>query len=143
MRNYKHKKRIMKVIRKSALTGKAVWIGIERTYNTEWKAYKRACRKEITRMRGWGYVVARRKNNVLRLLNELTARLPILGDIPQDQREAAKALTKMADYEPSKQSDFYDHICEERRQRENARRREKRWKEKYGNKTSENRNYDK
>lgn len=140
---YKRKKRAMKVLRKSLLTGKAVWIGIERTYNAEWKAYKRACRKEITRMRGWGYVVARRKKNILNLLSELTARLPIIGNISKEQRAAAKALTQLADNEPPKQSDFYDHIHEEKRQHYNAQRREKRWQEKYGNKITPNIYYDK
>lgn len=128
------KRRIIKTIRKSALTGKAVWLSHERTYKTGWKAYRFACRKEAMRISRWAYTVARRRKNITRLLAKLTESLPILGDIPREQRDAAKALMQMADNEPPKQSDFYDHICEERRQRENARRREKRWKEKYGNK---------
>lgn len=114
---YKRKKRILKVIRKSLLTGQAVWVSHKRTYIDEWKAYKLACNKEINRMCGWDYVMARRKKNILGLLNELTANMPILGDIKKEQREAAKTLTQMADNEPSKQSDFYDHIKEEERLR--------------------------
>ena len=129
---YKRKKRIMKVLRKSVLTGKAVWIGHERSYKAEYMAYRRACRNEITRMRGWCYVVARRRNNILHLLQELTAHLPILGDIPPEQQEAARFLMQLANTEPPKQSEFYDHIREERRRREKARTRERRWKEKYG-----------
>jgi hypothetical protein len=127
----KPKKRILKVIRKSLLTGKAIWVGVERTYNAEWKAYKRACQKESLRMNLWSRTMARRKKNILFLLNELTARLPILGDITKEQREAVKFLTQMAEKEPPKQSDFFDHIQEERRQRYNAFRRERRWKEKH------------
>lgn len=139
----KRKKRPLKVILKSALTGKAVWVSHDRTYKTEWEAYKKACRKEITRMRSWGYMVARRKNNILHFLAKLTESLPILGDIPKEKRDAAKALTQLADTEPLKQSDFYDHIREERRQRENAKKREKRWQEKYGKQNIQNTNYDK
>ena len=132
----KRKKRPLKVILKSAITGKAVWVSHDRTYKTEWEAYKKACRKEITRMRSWGYMVARRKNNILHFLAKL-------GDIPKEKRDAAKALTQLADTEPLKQSDFYDHIREERRQRENAKKREKRWQEKYGKQNIQNMNYDK
>lgn len=139
----KRKKRILRVIRKSTLTGKAVWVGHIRTYKTEWKAYRTACIKEINRMRQWAHTVNRRKRNVVRLLGELTACLPIIGDIPDEQRAAAKALTLIADNEPPKQSDFYEHIREEKRQRHNAHRREKRWQEKYMNKIDDNQNYDK
>jgi hypothetical protein len=128
------KHRILKTIRKSALTGKAVWVGHKRSYDTEWRAYKRACHKEYQRMRGWGYAMVRRRKNIMRFLTKLTDSLPILGDIPKEKREAAKSITLIADNDPPKQSDFYDHICEERRQRKNAKEREKRWQEKYGQK---------
>ena len=130
----KPKRKILKIIRKSALTGRAVWVSHVRNYRAEYYAYKRACHKEANRMRQWAYVVNRRKRNVMRLLSTLTERLPILGDIPQELRSAAKVMTKIAADGPPKQSDFYDHICEERRQRKNARKRERRWQEKYGNK---------
>ena len=134
---YKRKQRILRVIRHSALTGKAVWVSHRRSYQTEWKAYKTACLKEVNRMRQWAHTVNRRRRNIVRLLGELTASLPILGDIPQEQRTAARVLTHLADNEPPKQSDFYDHICEEKRQKRNAKRRLKRWQEKYGNKNVE------
>ena len=128
----KRKKRMLKVIRKSALTGKAVWVGHKRSYQTEWRAYKRACCKEVNRMRQWAHTVNRRRKNILRFLGKLTDSLPIPSDIPEEQRSAAKSITQIADADPAKQSDFYDHICEERRQRENAKKREKRWQEKHG-----------
>ena len=40
---YKRKQRILRIIRRSALTGKAVWLSHQRSYQTEWTAYKRAC----------------------------------------------------------------------------------------------------
>ena len=128
------KRRIIKTIRKSALTGKAVWLSHERTYKTGWKAYRFACHKEAMRINHWACTVARRRKNITRLFAKLTESLPILGDIPREQREAAKAIMQMADNEPPKQSDFYDHICEERRLRKNARAREREWQKKYGNK---------
>lgn len=133
----KRKPRILRIIRRSALTGKAVWLSHQRSYQTEWTAYKRACLKEINRMRQWANTVNRRRRNIQRLLTELTASLPILGDIPPEQRMAAKVLTQMAANEPPKQSDFYDHICEEKRLKRNAKRRMKRWQEKYGSKNIE------
>lgn len=139
----KRKKRVLSVIRKSVLTGNAVWVGHLRSYKAEWKAYRTACMKESCRMRQWANTVERRRRNILRLLGELTAGLPILGDIPEEKRAAAKALAMMAESKPPKQSDFYDHIKAEKRQRYNARRREKRRQEKHLNKNDDNQNYDK
>lgn len=133
---YIRKKRVLGIIRRSALTGRAVWVSHRRIYQAEWEAYKRACLQEINRMRQWVNTVNRRRRNVTRLISELTDRIPILGDVPQDKREAAKILTQLADKEPVKQSDFYEHICEEKRQRRNASRRTRRWQEKYGAKES-------
>ena len=128
------KYRIIKGIRRSCITGKAVCFSYYDRRKSEWEAYKRACKREVERMRQWSNVVSRRQKNILKLLNELTANLPIIGDVPPEKREAARFLAQMAASEPPKQSDFYDHICEEKRQKRNARRREKRWQEKYGNK---------
>lgn len=139
----KPKRKILKIIRKSALTGRAVWVSHVRNYRTEYYAYKWACQKEVNRMRQWAHTMNRRRRNITRLLTELTASLPIIGDIPPEQRSAAKILTQMADKEPPKQSDFYDHICEEKRQKRNAKKRQKRWQEKYGNGNIQNNNYDK
>ena len=139
----KPKRKILKIIRKSALNGRAVWVNHVRNYRAEYYAYKRACHKESMRINHWAYAVARRRKNIQRFLGKLTENLPILGDIPQEVREAAKKITLMADNEPPKQSDFYDHICEERRQRKNAREREKRWQEKYGKQNTQNDHYDK
>ena len=139
----KVKEKVMKILRRSCITGNAVWIGPERSRSAEWEAYRKACNKEIERMRQWPQAMARRKKNIMQLINTLTAKLPKDGDISKEQRDALKVLTKMVEKEPSKQSDFYDHIQEEKRQKRNARRREKRWQEKYGNKNKQNSNYDK
>ena len=131
---YKRKQRILKIIRNSVLTGKAVWVSHRRSYQTEWKAYKQACLKEINRMRQWANIINRRKRNVASLLGKLTESLPILGDMPPVVRDAAKSITLMASNEPSKHSDFYDHLQEEKRRKRNARKRQERWQKKYGNK---------
>lgn len=141
MEKVRGKKRMMMVLHRSALTGKVVWMHHDMTYDARYKAYKRACMREINRMRQWTALVNRRRRNVTRLLSELTSHLPILGDIPKEQREAAKVITQLADKGLEKQSDFYEHIREEKRQRENARKREKRWQEKYGRQNGNNRDY--
>lgn len=140
---YKKKHKILKIIRRSCLTGRAVWLSHERSYNAEWKAYHKACEKEMELMRGWPERCRIRKQNILHLLGKLTANLPLLGDIPKEKLEAAKALARMAEEEPVFKSDFYDHIQEENRLKRNAARREKRWQEKYGNKNKQNHDYDK
>lgn len=131
---YKRKYKPLAIIRRSVLTGKAVWVSHKRTYKAEWRAYKQACTREVNRMRQWGNMCNRRRRNILNFINELTANLPILGDLPPEKRAALKFLRQMAETDPDKHSDFYDHICEEKRLKRNAKRREKRWQEKYGNK---------
>lgn len=128
----KQKRKILKVIRKSVLTGKAVWAYHKLCSKPEYMAYRTACDKEINIMRQWGNIANRRRKNIMHMLHKLTANLPLLGDIGQEKREAAKMLMNMADKEPPKKSDFYDHIQEEKRQRRNAKKRLKRWQEKYG-----------
>ena len=141
---YKRKKRPLKIIRKSVLTGVAVWVSHERTYKNEWHFYKKACREEVNRMRQWANMVNRRRQNILSLLAKLTEHMPLLGDVPEEKREAARVLARMAETPPPKQSDFYDHIREEARLKRNARKRDRRWQEKYGGgKTDDNQNYDK
>lgn len=114
----KPKRRILKVIRKSVLTGRAVWVSHNRTYRACRLGYKAACKHEAMRIRLWGRAINSRKKNVLRLLGDLTADLPIIGDVVQEKRDAAKALNEIADGEPVCDKNFYEHVMEEKRLRD-------------------------
>lgn len=110
------------VIRKSCLTGKAVWIYRGPSHNAARIAYWRACKKEIERIRQWPERMARRKAEILAFLSELTANLPPVEEMPPEKRALARKLLAMADEQPDPGRAFYDHIMEERRRKEEDRR---------------------
>ena len=130
----KRKLRTLRIIRKSIITGRAIWVSHNRSYNAEWIAYKNVCKQEMYRIRWWGRTLNYRRQNIMRLLNNLTVNLPILGDISANMREAARVISVMANSDPPCDNCFYNHIKEEVRQKRNARRRNKRWQQKYENK---------
>lgn len=110
------------VIRKSCLTGKAVWIYRGPSHNAARIAYWRACKKEVERVRNWPETMARRKANILAFLSELTANLPPLAEMPPEKRAAARKMLALAEEQPDPGLAFYEHIMEERRRKEEDRR---------------------
>ena len=58
------KKKIVTVILRSCLTGRAVWIYQGPSREAMQKAYQRACKKEIERMRNWSERMAQRTAHV-------------------------------------------------------------------------------
>lgn len=114
------KKKIYRIIRRSCLTGKAVWLSPERSYKVEWQAYKNACEREIRYVRQWKQTMAIRRQNILQMLDELMARMPILGELTPEQKAAIKQIRDIADNPPELYRDFYDHILAERRMKKKA-----------------------
>lgn len=110
----RRKPNIIKIIRKSCLTGKAVWVSHERAYLAEWKAYKNACRQEINRVKSWSRTIGRRKSNILAMLNDLTANIPIVGNIPARKKDSARLLRLLAETQHECYKGFYHHIIAER-----------------------------
>ena len=111
----KRKKHRTWVIRYSCLTGKAVWIYRSPSNGAMWLAYWRARKQELERVRNWNKTMAQRKSNILRLLSDCTASVPITDDLPPDKRDAAQRLRRMAEAPKSCHRDFYNHLKEERR----------------------------
>lgn len=105
------------IIRYSCLTGKAVWIYNAPSNGAMWTAYWRARRSEVERVRNWSQTVALRKANILRLLSDCTASLPVTGDLPPGKREAALRLRQVAEAPKACHRDFYNHLMEEQRRR--------------------------
>ena len=105
------------VIRYSCTTGKAVWLYRGQSDLGMRLAYWTARRKEIALERRWPLMMKRRRERILRLLDECTAALPILGELTKEQRQAIRTLRQIADNAPKYDSSFYNHVRTERRRR--------------------------
>lgn len=130
----KKKKKLLTFIRHSCLTGKAVWVYRGPSKDAARMAYKRAFHHEEHSVRMAGTNAARRKRNILRMLKHLlrgsvsscsssSSSSSSSGDpldaFPPDKRTAAQQIVRIADEAPKPDRDFYAHVQEERRQKEN------------------------
>ena len=106
------------VIRYSCLTGKAVWVYRGPSKGASYTAYCRACRQEVERVRSWSRTAGRRRENIMRMLGECTAAIPVTEDMTPQQKEAAGRLLAAAREKMPCSRDFYDHVVEERRRRQ-------------------------
>ena len=137
-----HQKHNVVKILKSCITGKAVWIYMGPSMTACRKASARACQKEVERIRHIGELTARRKANIMQLLNDCLAGQPIDKELPPEKKAAAKRLIAIAEQDAFTDRDFYDHIMERSRQCGKSRWRQAAAKAASGKKRS-NRNYDK
>lgn len=114
----KRKKDYIKIVR-SCLTGKIVWVYIGSSENGARKAYWKACRHEIYRIRHWSEKMARRRRKLMSLAgykgNAMT--IPVSKDMTPKQRAAIRELNKLIKAEPPKDTSFYDHIIAEVKRR--------------------------
>lgn len=124
-------------IRRSCLTGNAVWARRCRTKKEESQRYWRACRAEIERVRRWPETAARRKAAILDLLSRCTARLSAVAEMTPDMREAARQLVSIAEKGMPCHMEFYEHIMEERRRRKEDREIRRRMRERDSHKNSD------
>jgi len=117
-------KRIQKVqvIVRSCLTGVAVWVYRGASEEAARIAYWRACQKELERVRQWPETVERRRAAIMRVLAEVTEGLPVTAEMPPGKRRFAKCLLAQAERKLPAGGEFYDHIMETRRRREEDRR---------------------
>lgn len=133
-------KHLVTVIRKSCITGQAVWVYQGPSEHAARQAYSVACRKETERIRGWGRRTAQRERNIGRLLSECLAEVPINQPLTPGQEEAVRRLKEMQRKPPACHRDFYEHFTEERRRR----RQDREIRRKTRERENENkRNYDK
>lgn len=102
----------------SCVTGQPVWLYQGQSREGMRKAYQRTRRHEVALERRWPRLMKRRSDNILFLLNECRAAIPILGKLTKEQREAIKTLQYLADNPPNYYSGFYNHIRAERRRRD-------------------------
>lgn len=107
------------IIRRSCLTGKAVWIYQGPSRAAGHLAYWRAQRKEEQRIRHWAEHVKQRSANILRLLNNCMAQNLLECTLTKEQSEAARCLLALSKADAVCDMDFYEHFNEARRRRTN------------------------
>ena len=105
------------IMRRSCLTGKVVWLYTGPTRGAGRIAYYRACRAELRYAQRFSDAADRRRANIMRLLNECLAELPITETLTREQTEAARRLRALAEEQPAYQRDFLEHVVEERKRR--------------------------
>lgn len=105
----------------SCLTGVPVWVYFGPTEKPR-MAYWRACKAEIELHRRWPEIVAERRDFIMGILNKCLQNQPMMSDLPPEKKKAAKRLLAMANEPQPFYSEFYDHIMEERRRKEEDRK---------------------
>ena len=114
------------IIRKSCLTGKAMWIYTGASIEGAKNAYKRARRAEMERVSKWAETTVCRMENIKRLLNDCLSELPINAQLTPQQLKAVKELQTIARQSINGCSEFYNHVVEtNRRRRQNMEIRRK------------------
>ena len=114
-------KKHITIIKRSCLTGKAVWIYQGASHQTARIAYWKACKREIHRVRYlWGLMEARRGKNIARLLTACTEQMPLTSQLKPEQKKAAQQLQQSAKRGTSCDRDFYEHIVAEGKHRNDS-----------------------
>jgi hypothetical protein len=124
----KKRRQYVKIVR-SCITGKVVWVYRGLSQNAARLAYWRACQEEIRRVRDWAQKAQRRKDSILRVLEKCSAALPLDAELSREQKEASRELQAVVRKAPECHSEFYDHIMETRRRRQEDREIRRRMRE--------------
>ena len=127
------------VIKRSCLTGEAVWVYRGPSREAARRAYWRACKREIQRVKDWGRTAAERVAAIRKLATDCTSRLAGKVLTPA-QEEAIRQLKTIEKKLPEYHCAFYDHIMEERRRRKADSKIRQKMRER---ENRNNRNYDK
>lgn len=105
------------VVRRSCLTGKVVWIYRGPSRHAARSAYWRACQEEIRRVRSMPEAQARRRSNIMGLLDDCLSSVPFTESPDEGQESAARRLKEISMEDNDTDMEFYRHILEERRRR--------------------------
>lgn len=104
-------------IRRSCLTGNAVWIYRGEADN-ERKTYWKACRFEVERVQRWTDIVSRRMGNISRLISDCLVNIPLNVELTPQQKQAVRQLQSVGNKGIICHRDFYEHIMAQRKQRQ-------------------------
>ena len=119
----------MRIIKRSCLTGRVVWIYHGRSQEAARKAYWRACKKEVRRVRQWTARIAARQKILMQMLglgDSSSSSSGIYEGMTPEKKAAAREIVRMGKQPPPQGREFYDHIVEESKRRN---WRSKRWKD--------------
>jgi DNA topoisomerase VI subunit B len=116
----------VRIILRSCLTGKAVWVYVGPSKEAARRAYYKVCKEELERVRNWPNYIKQRSERIGRKINEMIANLPINVPLTPKQKEAIKQLRAIQNEVEPCDMEFYNHIMEEARRRNAA---SKRWAE--------------
>lgn len=117
------------IVKHSCITGRIVWVYFGKSEEAARKAYWRACKKEVRRVRNWGNHIAERRQQFMHLItmsNSSSSINSLMADLTPQQRKAARTIINMSKQPPAQDREFYDHIIEEARRRNF---RSERWRE--------------
>lgn len=116
-------------VKRSCLTGEIVWVCRSTSRSAAYCAYWRTCKHEVTRIRHWMQRMEKRKRRLLGIIihdDSSSASSAALREMTPAQRRAVNEVKRIIERQPSKHSDYYDHIIEEARRRN---LQSERWKE--------------
>lgn len=119
---HSNQKPAVTVIRYSCLTGKAVWLYQGPSKQAARAAYRRACERELSRVRMWKKISDKYKVYMRNILDAHMVTIPITSELTDAQKKAARQLLRIANEPYPCYLEFYNHIIEERRQREENKR---------------------
>lgn len=108
------------IIKRSCLTGRIVWVYQGPSEVAARKAYWRACKKEVRRIRTWMKRMSRRKKLLMSIIthdDSSSSSSTILKKLNPEQRKAARKIMQLAKNEPQPDREFYNHIVEEAKRR--------------------------
>lgn len=115
----KKEKKYIHVVR-SCITGNVVWLYRGKSRAGAMRAYWIACKKELELMKKMPEIIAQRRESILKFLAALQASLPIDAELTEQQKAAAKTIRAIAAKDMKVDTEFYEHILEEARRRNEA-----------------------
>ncbi|MFW5563415.1 MAG: hypothetical protein ACOCNX_00810 [Prevotella sp.] len=116
-------------VKRSCITDKIVWVYIGSSDEGARKAYWRACKKEVRRVRQWNSRMEERKQRLMHIIaicNSGSTSSSSFKRLAPQQRKAARRIVSQCKSQPVQERDFYNHILEEAKWRN---LRSNRWKE--------------
>lgn len=117
------RRNLLTFVRRSCITGKIVWVYRGISHAAAMEAYKRARKKEIRRVRMWMQEVNKRRRGIGQFIAKCTESMPLTAEMTPEQMEAARELQRMEKDEYPCHREFYEHIVEEARRRNEQSRR--------------------
>lgn len=121
-----NKKNIITVIRRSCINGLVVWIYRGPSKDAAKKAYLRACKQEVKRVKTWMQKINDVQRSISLFISSCMDSMPINANLTDTQKNAVKQLQHIRNEQRPCHMDFYNHIIEEARRKNET---SSRWRE--------------